>query len=242
MSSLLAATAAVPPSPHPHPRARQAGVLTGVLPPGPFDAITDVARVLVGQVTVVAGDGLRAGVTVTIRHPGNVFREKAPAAVFVGNGFGKLTGTTQVAELGTLETPVELTGTLSTWRSADALAAWVLAQPGNADVVSASPVVGECNDGYLSDIRKRPEDAHGYDDGSRLHRFGPHARRAGGAAGTRPAVRRGDHAPQTSLTDSEVHAPDHGGSANARVAWRARGRSAGRGRFQRLLAQRAQSG
>jgi D-aminopeptidase len=161
MHSLLALTAAValaaaaPPS-APRPRARQAGVVTGVLPPGPLDAITDVAGVLVGHATLVAGDDLRTGVTVILPHPGNVFREKVPAAVYVGNGFGKLTGTTQVAELGTLETPIALTGTLSTWRVADALAEWVLAQPGNADVLSVNPVVGECNDGYLSDVRRRP--------------------------------------------------------------------------------------
>jgi D-aminopeptidase len=138
------------------PRARQAGVVTGILPTGPLDAITDVAGVRVGHATMVVGDDLRTGVTVILPHAANVFREKVPAAVFVGNGFGKLTGVTQVGELGTLETPIALTGTLSTWRVADALAEWVLAQPGNGDVLSVNPVVGECNDGYLSDIRRRP--------------------------------------------------------------------------------------
>ncbi len=142
-------------APLPHRRARQLGVVTGVLPTGALDAITDVGGVLVGQATVVAGDDLRTGVTVILPHPGNVFQEKVPAAVFVGNGFGKLTGVTQVEELGNLETPIALTGTLSTWKVADALAEWVLAQPGNGDLQSVNPVVGECNDGYLSDIRKR---------------------------------------------------------------------------------------
>jgi D-aminopeptidase len=140
----------------PRPRARQAGVVTGVLPPGPLDAITDVAGVLVGQATVVQGESVRSGVTVVVPHAGNVFKDKVPAAVFVANGFGKLTGISQVRELGTIETPIALTSTLSTWKVADALAEWVLEQPGNADVESVNPVVGECNDGFLSDIRSRP--------------------------------------------------------------------------------------
>jgi D-aminopeptidase len=140
----------------PRPRAREAGVVVGILPAGPRNAITDVAGVLVGQATLTVGDDIRTGVTVILPHSGNIFREKVPAAVFVGNGFGKLTGVTQVQELGTLETPVALTGTLSTWKVADALAEWVLGLPGNEDVQSVNPVVGECNDGYLSDIRKRP--------------------------------------------------------------------------------------
>jgi D-aminopeptidase len=138
------------------PRAREAGVVVGILPAGPRNAITDVAGVLVGQATLTVGDDIRTGVTVILPHSGNIFREKVPAAVFVGNGFGKLTGVTQVQELGTLETPVALTGTLSTWKVADALAEWVLGLPGNQDVQSVNPVVGECNDGYLSDIRRRP--------------------------------------------------------------------------------------
>jgi D-aminopeptidase len=140
----------------PRPRARAAGVVIGILPPGPLDAITDVTGVEVGQVTLVEGEDVRTGVTVVLPHPGNVFQEKVPAAVFVTNGFGKLTGVTQVEELGTLETPIALTGTLNVWRVADALVDWVLAQPGNADVVSVNPVVGECNDSRLCDERKRP--------------------------------------------------------------------------------------
>ncbi len=138
------------------PRARDVGVRIGILPPGPLDAITDVGGVRVGHATVIEGTDLRTGVTVVVPHPGNVFRDKVPAAVFVGNGFGKLIGTTQVRELGTLETPIALTGTLSVWRVADGLVSWVLAQPGNEDVRSVNPVVGECNDGVLSDIRRRP--------------------------------------------------------------------------------------
>jgi len=136
-------------------RVREAGVVTGILPPGPGNAITDVRGVRVGHATMVDGDDLRTGVTVVLPHAGNLFQEKVPAAVFVVNGFGKLTGISQVRELGTLETPIALTSTLSTWRVADALVAWVLEQPGNQEVHSVNPVVGECNDGYLSDIRRR---------------------------------------------------------------------------------------
>jgi len=138
------------------PRAREAGVVTGILPAGPLNAITDVAGVKVGHATLIAGQDIRTGVTVVLPHSGNLFQEKVPAAIFVANGFGKLAGVTQVQELGTLETPIALTGTLSTWKVADALAEWVLGLPGNGEVLSVNPVVGECNDGDLSDIRKRP--------------------------------------------------------------------------------------
>ncbi len=151
--ALLAAPIAAPAK---RPRAREAGVVTGILPTGPLDAITDVAGVRVGQVTLVEGDDVRTGVTVILPHGGNVFQEKVPAAVFVANGFGKMTGISQVEELGTLETPIALTGTLNTWRVADALAEWVLGLPGNGDVHSVNPVVGECNDFLLSDGRRRP--------------------------------------------------------------------------------------
>lgn len=145
------------PNPHPpRPRPREAGVVTGILPTGPHNAITDVAGVKVGHATVIAGEDVRTGVTVIVPHPGNPFREKVPAAIFVANGFGKLVGSTQVEELGTLETPIALTGTLNVWRVADALTDWVLALPGNGDVLSLNPVVGECNDGHLSDTRLRP--------------------------------------------------------------------------------------
>jgi len=150
--ALLAAGGA----PSKRPRARELGIRTGILPPGALDAITDVAGVKVGQVTLVEGEDVRTGVTVIVPHGGNVFQEKVPAAVFVANGFGKMTGISQVEELGTLETPIALTGTLNTWRVADALAEWVLALPGNADAHSVNPVVGECNDFFLSDGRRRP--------------------------------------------------------------------------------------
>lgn len=153
LASALAASAS---GDAPRLRARAAGVGIGILSPGPLNAITDVDGVKVGHANVVSGDDLRTGVTVILPHGGNLFRQKVPAAVFVGNGFGKLTGMTQVEELGTLETPIALTGTLSIWRVADAIAEWVLEQPENGDVVSVNPVVGECNDSFLSDIRRRP--------------------------------------------------------------------------------------
>ena len=138
------------------PRARQAGVIVGSLPPGPLNAITDVAGVRVGHTTVMEGDRIRTGVTVILPHAGNVFQERVPAAIHVGNGFGKLLGVTQVRELGELETPILLTSTLSVWKAADAMVAWLLAQAGMEDVRSINPVVGETNDGFLNDIRARP--------------------------------------------------------------------------------------
>src|SRR5919112_6086193 len=137
------------------PRARDIGLVVGVLPPGRLDAITDVEGVRVGQVTLVKGDDVRTGVTAVLPHAGNLFREKVPAAVFVGNGFGKLAGSTQVNELGEIETPILLTNTLNVPRVADALIEWMLAQPGNEDVRSVNPLVAETNDGFLNDIRGR---------------------------------------------------------------------------------------
>jgi D-aminopeptidase len=139
-----------------HPRVRQAGVQVGVIPPGPLNAITDVAGVLVGQTTVVHGEKVRTGVTAILPHAGNLFREKVPGAVFVGNAFGKLAGSTQVNELGEIETPIVLTSTLSVPRVADAVIDYMLGLPGNEDVQSINPLVGETNDGYLNDIRSRP--------------------------------------------------------------------------------------
>lgn len=137
------------------PRAREAGVRIGVVPVGPFNAITDVAGIAVGHTTIIRGDNIRTGVTAILPHGGNLFREKVPAAVFVGNGFGKLMGSTQVTELGEIETPILLTSTLSVPRVADALLDYMLSLPGNEDVQSVNPVVGETNDGYLNDIRGR---------------------------------------------------------------------------------------
>ncbi len=136
-------------------RARDMGVAPGVLNPGPSNAITDVDGVLVGHATVRDGGKLNTGVTAIRPHPGNLFFDKVPAAVVVGNGFGKLMGSTQIEELGEIETPILLTGTLNVARVADALISWSLAQTGMERVASINPVVGETNDGRLSDIRQR---------------------------------------------------------------------------------------
>jgi len=138
------------------PRASQLGLRVGILPPGPLNAITDVAGVAVGHTTLIRGNDVRTGVTAILPHPGNLFREKVPGAVFVGNAFGKLAGSTQVNELGEIETPVLLTSTLNVPRVADAVIDYMLALPGNEDVQSINPLVGETNDGYLNDIRSRP--------------------------------------------------------------------------------------
>jgi len=137
------------------PRARDLGLAPGVLPAGPRNAITDVAGVRVGHVTLWEGDDIRTGVTAILPHGGNLFQEKVAAGLAVGNGFGKLTGATQIAELGEIETPIVLTNTLAVPRAADALLDWTLAQGGNAAVVSVNPVVGETNDSWLNDIRRR---------------------------------------------------------------------------------------
>ncbi len=138
------------------PRARDAGVIVGVLPTGPLNAITDVAGVRVGHETIVEGNYVRTGVTAILPHPGNLYRERVPAAIVVGNGYGKLLGVTQLRELGELETPILLTCTLCVWRAADAMVEWLLERPGMEEVRSINAVVGETNDGYLNDIRRRP--------------------------------------------------------------------------------------
>ncbi|HTS64373.1 MAG TPA: P1 family peptidase [Candidatus Acidoferrales bacterium] len=137
------------------PRAADLGIPSGTLPRGALDAITDVAGVLVGHTTVIRGDNVRTGVTVILPHSGNLFREKVPGAVYVGNAFGKLAGSTQVQELGEIESPIALTSTLNVPRVADALLDYLLALPGNEQVRSINPLVGETNDGYLNDIRAR---------------------------------------------------------------------------------------
>lgn len=137
------------------PRASDLGLKVGILPAGPLDAITDVSGVEVGHSTIINGDNIRTGVTAVLPHSGNLFREKVPGAIFVGNGFGKLAGSTQVEEMGDIETPILLTSTASVPRVADAVISYMLALPGNEDVLSINPVVGETNDGYLSDIRGR---------------------------------------------------------------------------------------
>lgn len=137
------------------PRAADLGIKVGVLPAGPLDAITDVAGVEVGQTTIIRGDNIHTGVTAILPHNGNLYQDKVPAGIFVGNGFGKLTATTQVEEMGNIETPILLTSTTSVFRVADALITYMLALPGNEQVLSINPVVGETNDGYLNDIRGR---------------------------------------------------------------------------------------
>jgi D-aminopeptidase len=154
--TLPAASRGQPPAEAPRPRARDLGIVPGVLPPGPLNAITDVAGVRIGHTTLIRGADVRTGVTAVLPHGGNLFREKVPAAIVVGNGFGKLMGSTQVNELGEIETPILLTGTLNVPRVADALLDYMLALMGNEGVQSINPVVAETNDGYLSDIRARP--------------------------------------------------------------------------------------
>ena len=137
-------------------RPRDYGIRFGVMPTGPLNAITDVPGVRVGQVTLQEGQRVRTGVTAILPHGGNLFQEKCQAAIYVGNGFGKLAGYTQVEELGTHETPIVLTNTLRVPTAADAVIDYTLAQPGNEQVRSLNPVVGETNDGGLNDIRSRP--------------------------------------------------------------------------------------
>lgn len=138
------------------PRARELGVAPGIFAPGRRNSITDVAGVAVGQETVIEGDSVRTGVTAILPHAGNLYQDRVPAALYVGNGFGKLIGATQLRELGELETPILLTCTLCVWKAADAFAAWLLARPGMQNVRSINVVVGETNDGGLNAIRARP--------------------------------------------------------------------------------------
>ncbi len=137
------------------PRARDLGLAPGILPTGPLNALTDVAGVRVGHVTLIEGESIRTGVTAILPHASNLFQEKVPAGLAVGNGFGKLAGATQLVELGEIETPIVLTNTLAVPRAADAILDWTLAQPGNETVTSVNPVVGETNDSTLNDIRRR---------------------------------------------------------------------------------------
>ena len=153
-------TVVVAAQPSGRPRARDLGVAPGVFDPGPLNAITDVAGVRVGQMTLREGRRIRTGVTAVVPHGGNLFQHKVPGAVFVGNAFGKLAGSTQVQELGTIETPVVLTNTLAVGAGVEGVVQWTLAQPGNEQVRSVNALVGETNDGGLNDIRAlavRPE-------------------------------------------------------------------------------------
>jgi D-aminopeptidase len=160
LAGLLAMTTAVQ-AQH-RPRAREAGIVFGVLPTGPLNAITDVAGVKVGQVTIIEGANVRTGVTAILPHGGNLYQDKVPAGFSVGNAYGKFMGSTQVEELGEIETPIVLTNTLNVPEAAAGIIEWTLKQPGNEQVRSVNAVVGETNDGTLNDIRARrvrPADA-----------------------------------------------------------------------------------
>ena len=157
LAAMILVVAAAEPQ---RPRARELGLSPGVMTPGPLNAITDVAGVLVGHCTLIKGESIRTGVTAVLPlrmdpsgNGGNLFQEKVPAAVYVGNGFGKAAGFLQVQELGLIETPIVLTNTLSVGTAVEAVVVWTLAQPGNEKVISVNAVVGETNDGYLNDIR-----------------------------------------------------------------------------------------
>jgi D-aminopeptidase len=170
---LLAAPAALgaqQPDEH-RPRAREVGVAPGILPTGALNAITDVPGVLVGQVTLREGTGIRTGVTAVLPHGGNLFQDRVPAAIHVGNGFGKLMGLSQVRELGEIETPIVLTCTLCVPRAADAVMDLALLE--NAELRSVNPVVGETNDGFLNDIRSRPVTAAHVHEAIRTASSGP---------------------------------------------------------------------
>ena len=154
-------------------RARDLGIILGNQPPGRWNAITDVPGVRVGHRTLIRGRRIRTGVTVILPHSGNLFREKVPAAAVVGNGFGKFVGFTQIEELGEIETPIVLTNTLSVFRAADGLLDFMLAFPGNERVRSINPVVAECNDGWLNDIRARAVTSRDVLEALKTARSGP---------------------------------------------------------------------
>ena len=155
LALLASFVSAESPTSNMRPRASELGLKVGILPTGPLNAITDVTGVKVGHTTIISGDNVRTGVTAVLPHSDNLYRDKVPGAIFVGNGFGKLTGSTQVDELGEIETPIVLTNTVSVPRVADAVTTYILSLAGNEDIRSVNPVVGETNDGYLNDIRGR---------------------------------------------------------------------------------------
>jgi len=161
-AALLMAAMTASAQPQHRPRAREAGIVIGILPAGPLNAITDVAGVKVGQVTIVEGPNIRTGVTAILPHGGNLYQDKVPAGFSVGNAYGKFMGSTQIRELGEIETPIVLTNTLNVPEAAAGIIEWTLKQPGNEEVRSVNAVVGETNDGTLNDIRARrvrPADA-----------------------------------------------------------------------------------
>jgi D-aminopeptidase len=153
LAALTVGASALALSAQSRPRARDLGIAPGIYPPGPLNAITDVAGVRVGHTTLIRGDDVRTGVTAILPHEGNLFQDKVAGAVFVGNAFGKLAGSTQVDELGTIETPIVLTNTLSVGTAVQSVVRYTLEQPGNEEVRSVNAVVGETNDGGLNDIR-----------------------------------------------------------------------------------------
>ena len=142
-------------APSDKPRLRDWGICPGVLPAGPLNAITDVGGVRVGQVTLIEGDEVRTGVTAILPHGGNLYRDKVPAGFEIGNGYGKMMGVSQILELGEIETPILLTNTNCVQRAADAILTWTFDYPGNEDVISVNAVVGETNDSWVNDIRRR---------------------------------------------------------------------------------------
>lgn len=167
-------------------RARALGIAPGILEPGPSNAITDVAGVTVGHMTKVDGTRVQTGATVIFPHGGNLYRDKVPAGFAVLNGYGKFAGSTQIKELGNLETPIVLTNTLAVARGMEAAIEWTLAQPGNEDARSVNAVVGETNDGFLNDIRARALTASDILEAFRSAKAGPVAEGAVGAGrGTR---------------------------------------------------------
>ena len=160
--ALLAVLVIMTPDASARPRAREAGIAIGILPTGPLNAITDVAGVKVGHVTLIEGDDIRTGVTAILPHGGNLYQDKVPAGFVVANGYGKFMGSTQIGELGEIETPILLTNTLNVPEAAAGIIGWTLRQSGNEEVRSVNAVVGETNDGFLNDIRARrvrPDDA-----------------------------------------------------------------------------------
>jgi len=163
------------------PRAREAGIEIGILAPGPLNAITDVAGVRVGHVTLIEGRSVRTGVTAVLPHGGNLYQDKVPAGFAVGNGYGKFIGSTQIVELGEIETPILLTNTLNVPEAAAGIVEWTLRQPGNEQVRSVNAVVGETNDGFLNDIRARRATAQHALAAMEAAREGPVAEGAVGA-------------------------------------------------------------
>ena len=188
-------------------RARDFGIEPGILTPGKWNAITDVTGVSVGQTTLIIGDSIRTGVTVIVPHQDNVFQQKVPAAVYVGNGFGKAIGFTQIQELGNIETPIALTNTLNSWIVGNALADYTLSQEANANVRSVNVVVGETNDGWLNDIRGRHVNSRHVQSAINNAKSGPVAEgNVGAGTGTRALGFKGGIG-----TSSRVLPKDKGG-------------------------------